>query len=657
MCQDIDMDAVLAREEFRWGVAAYQNGLFGEAVLAFERGLSYNPDDILATQWLANTYYRLGFNETALSLWERVADSGSADATLQYLIETMEFRRGLDRDLGEPGRYVGSFTLDGTRDDFLLFSRPASVYPRDDGQFYVTSWAGNQVLRFSANAAISDKFLGGVSGLDHPFDVLETDNGYLFISESLGDTLYRSDLNGQNALRFGGSGIGDGELNWPQYLAADDKGYIYVSEAGNRRVSKFDFDGNFVLTFGKKDAQFPGLIIPTGIIVENERIYVCDQKRRGIFVFDTSGNYLGSIGEGELNAPEGLSVYEEGVLLLADSDSLKLVDIENESVRKVADITMPFSKVTKAVVDVNGHILISDFTENTISVLSLISTLYTGLFVEITRIDSTNFPNIVAEVRVESREGKPVIGLDESNFIWTERSGTITEPIMIEPASDLRARVSLVIENSERLDRSHDIMSTSMTALYSSLQDVGGLSVYLGGELPIKVGDSQDGRIELLRRMASVETGRGDWRVDAALRLGATEVAGFPGSRAVILFTSGEYGESAFSEYAPDILAAYFRNNGISFYCVYFSATPEDREVFDYLSAETGGETLYAYRPEGIGELADLIRDTPTGRYFFQYTSASNSNFGDAYIPIQAEVLFFKRTGRGGSAYFPPREY
>ena len=641
------MDAVRASDEFRWGVSAYHAARFGEAVITFERALSYNPDDLRIIEWLGSSYYRLGYEDSALSLWNRVLDAGAASGPLQYLIDTIEWRRGVSRDLVTPSRYVEIYSLEGQREEFDLFLRPSSILARGDGGYYVVSFASNQVLQLNANSAIQRRILGGVSGLDHPFDIVEIEDGRLFITEFLRHEVYRTDRQGFASFRFGERGTQEGQLLGPQYMAIDGRGYLYVTESGNRRVSKFDYDGNFVLSFGDFET-------PTGIVVHRELVFVCDVRRRSISVFDLSGNFIREIGLGLLDAPEGISVYSDGVLLVADTTSIKLLDIENEAVVDFG-VSSESSKFTKAVIGANQNILVSDFGSNAVSMYTDITALYSGLLVEITSVNSNDFPNIVAEVRVQTRDGSPLIGLDESNFILTERSGTLEDAIILDVDPTQKSRLAVVIEDSARIDLAAEIIESSLADLTTSLGNAGGLSLYRAGVLPLFVG--RDGTAATLAsRLREASTTSDDWRLDSGLKLAGAELTSLPGSRAIVIVTTGTLGTSAFDEYPPDILATYFRNNDIIVYSVFIEEEPEDREVFEYLAEETGGETYSIYRAKGIGEIADLVLDASTGRYFFQYVSQSQSNFGTAYIPVEAEVFYYRRTGRGGSAYFPPLE-
>ena len=302
----IDVEAVRAREDFRWGVRAYQSGSFSDAILAFEQSLSLNPEESQTRKWLAWAYYRSGYEDTALAIWKDLIEAEEASSYIQSFVETVDYRRGMGKELAPPERYIVFHDLAGEQEEFTLFERPSSIFPRSDAGFYLTSFAGNQVLLFTANGAVERRFLGGLQGLDHPFDVLETQDGHVFISEFSRNAIYRSDLRGVDGIRFGETGGGKGQLIGPQYMADDQKGYLYVTEAGNRRVSKFDYEGNFVLSFGERNEDFAGFRSPTGIAVQDDRVFVADSRGKYIAIFDRSGNFIAKIASEELVDPEGL---------------------------------------------------------------------------------------------------------------------------------------------------------------------------------------------------------------------------------------------------------------------------------------------------------------------------------------------------------------
>ncbi|MEW5814070.1 MAG: hypothetical protein AB1798_01575, partial [Spirochaetota bacterium] len=65
----------------------------------------------------------------------------------------------------------------------------------------------------------------------------------------------------------------------------------------------------------------------------------------------------------------------------------------------------------------------------------------------------------------------------------------------------------------------------------------------------------------------------------------------------------------------------------------------------------------YLYQPDGIGSLAADVLLRRNGMYVLKYRSLKNSNFGEAYIPVEVESFLFKKSGRDELGYFGPLEY
>jgi len=662
MAQDIDMNAANAAEEFHWGVKAFHNGLYGEAIRAFERALAFTPDNSLMQEWLGNAYFKSGYEDTALSIWDALLTSGGGTPLLRSQVETVRARRGLGAELSEDVRYVNAYTIDGEQPDFTLFTRPASLFPRDDGSFFLTSFAGNQVLRFSANGALKSRILGGLQGLDHPFDVVEIPGRYIFISEFLGNSIVRTNTSGTDVFRFGEKGTAEGKLIGPQFMAADERGYIYVAESGNRRVSKFDYDGNFILAFGRRSVDFDGLKSPTGICVHSEKVYVADGLDKEIHLFDLSGNYIDTFGTGELESPEGISVYSDHELLVADGKRVVSYDTVTEQFTLLSDLDGEGIRITKAVSDVNGDIVVADFTADTVTMLTDVANIYTGLFVQIQRVLSDDFPNIYLEVTVEDRMGNAYLGLDESNFILSELRGRVNNDSFLIPPESERPFVSLLVDASPRMAALRDAAADAAAQVYSGISSKeGNLTLISSGEQPAKVGTQSLGSQRFAARTAEVAGQAGaeianSSRFSLGLRLAVSEVLAWPGPAAVVYIAGGEPGEFAFDDYSLEVSASYLKNNNVAFYCIYTRSETELSDELEYLCDVSGGSSVYLYEKLGVSPLIDELTGRRTGRYFFSYESVRNTEFGERYLGVETEVFHFKRSGRDESGYFAPRE-
>jgi hypothetical protein len=149
------------------------------------------------------------------------------------------------------------------------------------------------------------------------------------------------------------------------------------------------------------------------------------------------------------------------------------------------------------------------------------------------------------------------------------------------------------------------------------------------------------------------------WRFDLGLRLAATDLLPGEKKRALIYVGTGNLGELAFEQYGLSEMAAYLANNGIVFHAIIVGGGGAGGGLSDsirYLCTETGGKALPLFRPQGIGELVKNIANTPCGNYTLTYRSQLQTDFGRAYLPIEAEVYLMERSGRDNAGYFPPLE-
>jgi hypothetical protein len=139
------------------------------------------------------------------------------------------------------------------------------------------------------------------------------------------------------------------------------------------------------------------------------------------------------------------------------------------------------------------------------------------------------------------------------------------------------------------------------------------------------------------------------------LRLAATDLLNGAKKRAVVFVGAGSLGELAFERYGLSELAAYMANNDIIFYGVLLGGNPASEEL-RYLCEQTGGEILSLYRPEGISPVLSRLNSRPSGSYTLSYRTSLPTDFGRAYLPVEAEVYLMERSGRDATGYFPPME-
>jgi hypothetical protein len=184
------------------------------------------------------------------------------------------------------------------------------------------------------------------------------------------------------------------------------------------------------------------------------------------------------------------------------------------------------------------------------------------------------------------------------------------------------------------------------------------VSLIAAGEQPLR--ERIEGAEPSLAALAAAARGSTSsytlrWRFDTGLRLAATDLLNGAKKRAVVFISSGNLGELAFEQYGLSELAAYLANNGIIFYGVILGGNPAAEEI-RYLCEQTGGRILPLYRPEGITPELSRLGSRPSGSYTLSYRTGLPTDFGRAYLPVEAEVYLMERSGRDATGYFPPME-
>ena len=392
-----------ASEEFRRGVQAYYKGAFNEAIVQFEKALAYLPDDNLILDWLGKAYYKAGLEGSALSYWNNAKENGYGGLLLENKIEIVRERRVTGDSTDKLMRFSEAGAFPGEFQGNMIFSGPVAVQPNYDGTMWVAAYNTNELVLLNQNGKVVDRVEGPVNGFDRPSDILRLHDGKLLVSEHAGDRLALLNSNARFERYIGTKGRGVGQVVGPLYLAQDYLERIYVTDYGNRRVDVFDKDGEPVFFFGGTNGDFAGLKGPTGIAVTDERVFVADDQKGCIYEFDRAGNFIRELVEADtFKKPESLK-YWNGSLIVCDSNRVVSVDADSGALFEYVKVGNAPARVTAANPDVNGNVIVTDFTANEVYVMSKVQELVGGLFVQIEQIDASKFPNVTVELRVENR--------------------------------------------------------------------------------------------------------------------------------------------------------------------------------------------------------------------------------------------------------------
>jgi DNA-binding beta-propeller fold protein YncE len=660
----VDMEALRAAEEFRVGVQAYNRYAFNEAILSFERALSFRPGEPLILDWLGRSYYRSGMEEIALRQWRASAQgygwNSGEGMLLGSRIETVGNRRGLLPVNDDEVRYVEAGRFPGEYEGNVYYRQPTAVLPLEDGSVWVVAYGSNEILRLDVNGLVIDRKRGPLNGFDRPYDLARSPEGdRMYLSEYRGGRVSVLSASGDWLFYIGSRGLGEGNLLGPQNLAVDEDGYLYVVDYGNRRVVKFDPDGNFILSFGRDvrspALNFPGFLSPTGIAARDGLVYTADGAAKQIFIHDSNGAYRGILAAGDLAGPESLCFLSDGRLLAADTNRVLLIDPHSALVRVLGTAGNSKLRLTGAAMDFNGNVLAADFNGGEVAVLTRLDDMASGLFVQVERIDAERFPQVTVDLLVQDRLRRPIVGLDARNFLVTEEGRAAAEQNFVSAAyRSPYIDLSILVERSPRMLPLRDDIETAVRDISQVLSGGRGrLRSLVSAGIQPQI-ERIDGSLAAGARADSTSYDS-RWRFDLGLRLAVTGLLGGEKKRAVVFVSSGELSETAFERYGLSELAAYLTNNGVVFHTVLVGGGSAPEEL-RYLCRETGGEVLPLYRPQGIRGSLEKLASFPSGAYSVSYQSRLPTNFGTAYLPVEVEVYLMERSGRDATGYFPPLE-
>lgn len=651
-------EAGFAEEEFRRGVQSYYRGFFNDAIIQFEKALSYLPDEKLILDWLGKSYYRAGMEGTALEQWQFANDSGYGGILLENKIEVVRERRvNASVDQGsrytETGTFNGSNTVSGST--FQIFSQPISVLANTDGTIWVCAYGSNELVLLDINGNVVRRITGPLNGFDRPVDVIKTQDGKLLVTESAGDRISVLSESGLFEKYIGKKGRGVGEVVGPQYLAQDYLGNIFVTDFGNARVTVFDKDGNGLFSFGRKDYSFKGLKGPTGIAINGQSVYVADGVLGAVYEFDLSGNYVDVLVQEKTFAfPEAMKFSaSKDALIVSDRNRIFSIDLGTGAVYENAFTGNAPARITYAIPDQNGNILATDFKNNEICILSNMTELLGGLFVEIERVDAERFPKVTMNVRVQNRRRQPVVGLRAENFYISEGKRPVAN-LRFEGAasSNKNEDVAIVIDRS--MSREYNsALDQAVRDIAGAMQGVGKITLISSGQIPVTeyIGDPKG----LLKfSQTALQSPQNDsCAFDLAIRMAVNALINAEPKRAIIYITDGLMPQNSFDHYGLTDLTAYMDNNSVAFSVISLRQGGLDEEL-DYIYKNSYGKSYYVYRPEGLSSIVQDLLDVPNGLYQFSFESVLQTDMGRAYLPLEVETYIMNRSGRDETGYFAP---
>ena len=218
---------------------------------------------------------------------------------------------------------AGKFEVWDKAEGLANFAAPAGIAVAPDGQVYVADAQLGIVARLDAKGnpgrAIGRGALRRPTGLAY-----DAASARIFVADTHGHDIKVFDTEGRLLSVIGQRGEGDGEFNFPTFLAFA-RGELYVTDTMNSRVQIFADGGTrWRASFGRRGLYVGNLVRPKGVTVDSDgNIYVVESYHDHLLVFNPAGEFLMSIGgvgqqTGKFYLPAGAWVDSRNRIYVAD---------------------------------------------------------------------------------------------------------------------------------------------------------------------------------------------------------------------------------------------------------------------------------------------------------------------------------------------------
>jgi len=123
---------------------------------------------------------------------------------------------------------------------------------------------------------------------------------------------------------FATHGEGNGYSQWPFGVAVDRNSNVYLSDEWKNTITVFDATGKYIRSWGKTGSGPGELDRPAGLVCEsNGNIIVVDSGNNRLQVFTGEGKVLAQVGkagsgDGEFNTPWGITLDKDSNIYVAD---------------------------------------------------------------------------------------------------------------------------------------------------------------------------------------------------------------------------------------------------------------------------------------------------------------------------------------------------
>lgn len=648
----------LSTQELKNGISLFNDRQYSAAIQAFELALSYEPSNYAAKYRLGLAFLYAGYTESAAKTWKELVDLGVADHQLIEQLNSLTFNLAKDIDYHYTDPYVFRKYYDGlTESAHDILRSSFIIYDQLEDKKYISSTAVGTVVEMNSANKILNRY--GKKFLVE--NILKMPTGIALYSNQLYVADYKKNqifvfdrnLSGSLARSFGQTGYLSNQMLGPMGIVFSEDEYLYIVDNGNHRILKYLPDGTYVSAFGKNF-----LYRPTDIVAYQEYIFVTDISQNNIgrvAQFDRQGNFIQYIGTEFLKEPRGLFLDNDQLYISDVQNSLYIYNItQNVSYSLIANeekLAYPFDIIK----DKDSILWRTDFNSQKIAIYTPLQGIYGNIVMNVTQILTDQYPYIYALVRARNKDGSPLVGINSGELKISEFDMPVSG-ISVTGTEKARSNLltHMLIDRSMLSEKFMPQLEYYVKTFLSnnSGQDLIEVSliddkVYRSARMPASVSKIWS----FITNHKPIAPMPGEW--DQPIYDSITSLLNNLRNRSVVIFTSGEGSNKAFTTYGSDVIKSYADMNSIPIYVINFSS--QNIEFWQKIARLSHGKYYNSMKDaREILKLYNTIKTSTPLEYLVEYDAYNYSDVPGLWVDLTIQLNRFGVNGAVISGYYVP---
>jgi tetratricopeptide (TPR) repeat protein len=640
---------ILSEKEFRVGMLRFYNREYQAAIQVLQKSLDLDPLNYRARYYLGEAYLQAGYTRQAIDEWENLVQLGGATYQVKQRLNDLYYQLSMDKSYTLYENYILSRVYDGLREGAHKVIRPGFLFYDEKEDTFLISSVGNRYISEIDNTGRVIRTIGRKwwdrSVLSVPMGIALFDDK-IYVADYEKDKIFIFNRTGKLLGSFGSRGYQSSNIAGPMGIAVH-RGYIYVVDNGNDRVQKFTTEGEWVQTIGEGE-----LSRPTDIVVNVEKLFVSDTGNKRLVVYDLFGNFLQEIQLPGVEEPRGMTLRDDFLYIVDSKRGIVLYNLKTEETEAVDMKERVLDKPFDVAVDRQYRLFLSDFNSVKMAIYTPLQMKYVNLGVSIPQIWVDRYPRIFLHFRVWDREGNPIYNLRQENIAIYEEN-TLVPFLRLGQTYNYRDRLYLkiVIEMDETMAKYREELQEFLKQIIDPMQGTDKLDLTLLGAENIDTGPYAANLLGTLDRVAKHPAGTLR-DVDKALYQAVTSTLNVNLNKAIIYFTSGNTSFDSFLTYEPDVIITYAKQNAVPIYVVQMGSRRQP--FYQQIASRTFGKYYTLQDMREIVRLYETIRQAPPLEYVVAYNGLNLRGLPNFWVNLKLKVQYKDFVGVVDSGYFVP---